>query len=139
MVIYGALLGVLDPVLTLAAAGDKDGTRYPAANRQQQQGPPADSSVDGGAESSVGEGGEGAGMFGGGGRGGGAWDFTAATKARDARKLELAGNQASDHAVTLAAFKVGARWNCGVGVEYTTDEAVSVCLCVVCKASGVCV
>lgn len=96
MVIYGALLGVLDPVLTLAAAGDQDGTRMPNEAMMRASSEAASASVDG-ADNAIAAVTTGA---------GGRSPFQKARSMREERRLELAKDQASDHAVTLAAFQV---------------------------------
>jgi len=100
MVIYGALLGVLDPVLTLAAAaaGEVDGTRMPMmssplaaitrSSTDQSDGEgagAAQSSVDTAVSSRE--------------------SFLDARSQREERRLQLAGSNTNDYAVTLAAYK----------------------------------
>jgi hypothetical protein len=103
MVIYGALLGVLDPVLTLAAAGarESDGTRIPNETmmREIAANKPGGSGEDEGSSSSS-EGSSSLGMQ------QSKVSFEAARGLKDKKRLELAGEHISDHAVTLAALKV---------------------------------
>jgi hypothetical protein len=109
LVIYGALLGVLDPVLTLAAAGQTDGTRMPTEAMMQSlsaaatpDGKGSDSDSD--STEAAAPGGAAAGPLAGGSRK--RVQFEEARKMQRDRRVELAGGDVSDHAVTLAAFKV---------------------------------
>jgi hypothetical protein len=111
LVIYGALLAVLDPVLTLAAAGDLDGagTRMPT-NDMLMQSTAAATAGKAGEDSSTGTptsstDGEKATGLGAGMR----WSkgqFGVARNMQDRRRLELAGQHISDHAVVLGAYEV---------------------------------
>lgn len=103
MVIYGALLGVLDPVLTLAAAaaGEVDGTRMPmmssplaAITRSSTDSGQSDGEGTGAAESSTDTGVS------------SRESFLDARSQREERRLQLAGSNTNDYAVTLAAYKV---------------------------------
>jgi hypothetical protein len=111
LVIYGALLGVLDPALTLAAAGagNIDGTRLPneammqaiaaAKDGASNVGDSSDREEDASAAESTAEStalSQTAGRF----------EWSEARELKDKRRLELAGDQIGDHAVTLAAYKV---------------------------------
>jgi hypothetical protein len=107
LVIYGALLGVLDPVLTLAAAGQTDGTRMPTEAMMQSLSAAATPDVKGSDSDSAeaaAPGGAAAGPLAGGSRN--RVQFEEARKMQRDRRVELAGGDVSDHAVTLAAFKV---------------------------------
>jgi hypothetical protein len=102
LVIYGALLGVLDPALTLAAAGDVDGTRLPneamlrAAAAQDIETKPTSSDSELKAAGSAQESAVQAGRV----------QFKKARDMQSERRLELAGEQVGDHAVTLGAYQV---------------------------------
>lgn len=102
MVIYAALLGVLDPVLTLAAAGakDTDGTRLPNETMMREMAAAKATSTTEDGDSGSSEASSGLGVQ------QSRVSFDAARDLKDKRRLELAGEHVSDQAVTLAAFKV---------------------------------
>lgn len=116
MVIFGALLGVLDPVLTLAAAETAQGDvlRMPNAGmvaeyeaRKAGGGSPGDSQQQSwqafGRRPKQEQGGGGGGDE---GRGQGQW-LTTARDMQWEKRAELAAGNSSDHHAVLAAFKVG--------------------------------
>jgi hypothetical protein len=97
MVIFGALLGVLDPVLTLAAAEAAQGDVLRMPSEQMVAEREAAKSDNGNEVA-----------------GKGAW-LSSARDMQWEKRVELAAGNSSDHAAVLAAFEVGP--TCIVGLR----------------------